>query len=291
MGSVSLIAATMIYGFFAVLARVVGYTIPIFYQNMTREIVATGILGILLVTGNRAWKKLTPRAWLWVILRAILGCVAFLLFFYCMNTMEIGTAYFLFYGSSTVIGYLLGKFLFDEHMNPIKWISLMFAFFGLILIYSINMSHLSLLLVGSAIVSGAATALWYNIVKKLDTYPSKQLTFLDNSIPILWYVVLSLMAGETWVMPQANIIWIASLGYGALFVVTGQLIIYGYQRLDAQIATILMLGEIPFALLFAYLFYQETLRPLTIIGGTVIIGAIILPELPMIKKRKMHKKI
>jgi len=200
--------------------------------------------------------------------------------------MQIGTTYFLFYGGSTVVGYMLGKLLFNERMNIIKWISMILATMGLFLIYTINFTNTSILLVLIALGSGATTAFWNVSIKKINTVPSIQLTFLDNALTIPLYIVLSIITKEILTAPAWNTVWIASFGYGLLFVMTGQLIIYGFNRLEAQIGSIIMLAEVPIAILLGFLVYKETITLSTTIGGLFILSAILIPEIIMLRTRK-----
>jgi len=286
LGSFSILAATGIYGFFSILARIIGYELPIFFQNWTREIVASVILFLIIIATKTPWKKMKLKEFLWVWLRSMMGSIAFLMFFLSVNQMPIGTTYFLFYGGSTIIGYLLGHFLFYERMTTQKWFSIFFAMIGLGTIYSLHFTNVPLYLIAMALGAGGATAFWNVAMKKLNHFSSLQLTFLDNFLPIFFYVALSLITHETWSVPTLSPVWIASLGYGALFVITGQLVIFGFQRVDAQIGSIFMLAEVPIAILLGYLFYQETITTATLIGGLCIGIAILVPELSLILKKK-----
>jgi drug/metabolite transporter (DMT)-like permease len=291
LGAGSIVFATVIYGFFSILARFIGFNLPIFFQNWTREIVASAILLALLFVTKQTLKHMTTRDFLWVLARAVAGSTAYLLYFYCINTMPIGTTYFLFYGGSSIIGYLLGKLLFNEHMTVTKWVAMCIAICGLLLVYSINFQHTSILYILMALGAGAGTAFWNIAPKKIQIYPTIQLVFLDNLLPIPFYLLLSLITREPWSMPTLTPVWIASLFYGVLFVITGQLVIYGFNRLEAQIGTILMLGEIPLAILLGFLFYKETITPTTLIGGMLIIVAMIIPELHIqMKNVKTYKR-
>ncbi len=288
LGSLSIFTATVIYGFFSILARVVGYSIPIFYQNWTREAVATLLLILMVVATKTAWKPLSPSATKWILLRTVVGSATFLTYFYCINHMPIGTTYFLFYGGTGVFGYLLGMMLFNEKLTPVKWISIMLALSGLLLIFSLNFTNTPLYLILMALAAGAGSAFWYSIVKKVTTYPVIQLTLLDNLIPIPVYIIISLSIGEQWIIPTFTPVWIASFIYGALFVITGSLVVYGFHRVEAQIGTIIMLAEVPIAIFLAFLFYKETISLTAVIGGILILSAILIPEILML--RANHKK-
>jgi len=288
LGSLCILAATIIYAGFGVLSRIVGFSIPLFYQNVTRNLFAAFILGvIILLHKKQTWKKMTTKAWKIVFVRAIIGSSSFLLFFYTMNHMEIGLTYFLYYAANTIGGYVLGSLFFKERITPIKWIALVLAFVGLFFIYMINLSHVQPLLVGMAILSGLLVSCWFIIVKKLEGYSAIQINFLDLAFPIIWYTIASLLFKETWSIPQFTPVWIASLFYGACFVITGLLIVYGFKKTEAQIGSLIMLAEIPIATLLAYLVYHESITLLTTLGGLLILVAMTLPELAALKKKNI----
>ena len=288
LGSFSILAATIIYAGFGVLSRIVGFSIPLFYQNATRNLFAVIILGCIILLNKRgaSWKKMTPYAWGIVCIRACMGATSFLLFFYIMNNMAIGMAYFLYYATNTIGGYFLGKLFFQEKITPIKWLAFVLALTGLSFIYSLNLTNVSPLLVGGAIVAGALCSGWFIIIKKVKDYPSHQLTFLDLLIPIFLYTIASIILNEQWTAPQVTQTWIASFFYGACFIVTGQLVVFGFKKVEAQIGSLIMLAEIPIATFLAYLVYNETITLLTALGGILILIAMILPELAALKKRK-----
>ena len=287
-GSLSILAATIIYAGFGILARIVGFSIPLFYQNATRNLFAALILGAIILLNYKrgSWKKMTPYAWKIVCIRALMGATSFLLFFYTVNNMVIGMAYFLYYATNTIGGYFLGKLFFQEKITPIKWLAFVLALTGLSFIYSLNLSNVSFLLVGAAMLAGALCSGWFIIIKKVKNYPSHQLTFLDLVIPFVLYTIVSIMLQEPWTMPQLTQTWIASFAYGAFFIITGQLVVFGFKKVEAQIGSLIMLAEIPIATLLAYLIYNETITLLTALGGILILIAMTLPELAALKKKK-----
>jgi drug/metabolite transporter (DMT)-like permease len=215
-----------------------------------------------------------------------MGATSFLLFFYTMNNMAIGMAYFLYYATNTIGGYFLGRLFFHEKITPIKWLAFGLALFGLSFIYALNLSQVAPLLVLSAILAGALCSGWFIIVKKVKDYPSQQLTFLDLVIPFVLYTIVSIILREPWTMPQLTQTWIASFIYGACFIITGQLIVFGFKKVEAQIGSLIMLAEIPIATFLAYLIYQERITLFTALGGILILVAMTLPELAALKKRE-----
>lgn len=287
-----MLASTVLYGLFGILSRTVQFTIPLFYQNWTRALVAA-IIAYIFLKALRQQKPLRRRDLGWIIARTLAGNIAFLSFFVSIINIPMGTAYFIFYGGSTIGGYLLGYLLFKERITVIKGIALVLAMSGLSLIYSINITSFAPMYLLLGLIAGIGTAVWNIFSKKVSEYYSAiQLTFIDNLFSFILYAVLSVVLHEAWMMPNLSAPWIASISLGILFVATGQLVVYGFKHLDAQIGSLVMLAEILFAILFGFIFYQESVRLLTLIGGICIVSAIILPEINItnIRRRNLMKK-
>ncbi len=279
LGVFYLLSAAFLYGWFAILSRTVGYTIPIFYQNFIRAVVASTILFVIVLI-ERAWIPIQRNDWIVIIARSLAGSVAFLSFFIVILAVPIGPSYFLFYGGSTVIGFWLGHVWFSEHLTSIKAISLLFAVIGLGIVYGVNVQSISLFYAVLAFAAGSATAVWNVISKKIShRYKASYLSFWDDAITILTYGAISLVAKEQWTSPSLSTAWLASNGLGVFYVVTGLLMVEGFKRIEAQIGSIILLAEIIFAIFLGWVFYREALSLLNILGGIFIVTAIILPEI------------
>lgn len=287
-GVSSLLGAAFIYGFFGVLTKMIGYELPLFYQSWTRGFLCAGVLFIG-VLWSKNWVKVEKRDWYWIAIRGFLGSVigffsSFIAFFY----LPIGTAYFIFYGGATISGYIAGKILFKEHLTFVKLASLILAIVGLFIIFYETMQFSNPLYIAIALLGGFGSATWNTTSKKISgRYSATQLNFLDFLIGSTYVFIISLFMKEQWVMPTLTTPWIASLLFAALFISTGQLVIVGFKRVEAQVGTIIMLAEILFGIIFGYLIFKETVTLYSLIGGLIIIAAIVLPELNWKKlKRK-----
>lgn len=281
-GTVSLLVATVLYASFGLLSRVIGYNLPLYYQNWTRNLFAA----LLLLWTYRQWKTIKQKDWKWIILRSLAGIAAFQLFFVAVNTMELGLTYFIFYAGSTIGGFALGSLLFKERITPIRLASLCVAALGLIMIYGAQTRAMNPLYLTTALLSGFSTSFWNTITKKITEYDGMQLVFLDCILTVPVYGALSLIYKEAWPLTQVSIAQGASLLMGALFAVTGLLIIYGFRRLDAQVGSLILLSEILFAIIYGYFFYQEIPSGFAAFGGILILMAILLPEINWIAVRQ-----
>lgn len=280
LAAISLAGAAFLYSFFGVLTRTVGFDLPIFFASFTRDLLGASILLLPLFFAKK-FQKVNKADWPWLFLRTCGGVLGFLGSYYAFYYLPIGTAYFIFYGGSTVTGFLLGVFLFKEKMSLFEGLSLGLSLIGLVMIYSIGGVDMKLLpYVVWALLGGVGAGVWNTFSKKVsDNYSATQLNGLDFAIFTLIMGSISLFQGETWSLPNLNSAWIGSLVFATMFVITGQLIIYGFKYLDAQKGSLIMLLEVVFGAVIGFLFYKEVLSFGTLIGGLLILLGAILPQL------------
>ena len=289
-GIISLLCASFIYGFFGILSRGIGVNqLPLYYTSGLRALFAALLLSFLLLY-MRAWKKINKKDLGIIALRGICSVMSVIAFFVAVNYLPINTAYFILYAGATLGGYSLGSILFKEKLTLIKIIALLFSLVGLYFIYLFSLDATKAIYIGFALISGIATALWDILPKKIShTYSSVQLSFLDNIIGGVFALLVSLLLREQWTIPSLTTAWELNALFGSLFVATGLLIIYGFRRLDAQIGSLVMLAEVLFAILLAFIFYGEIITPIMFVGGTLILVGIILPKIKELSVNRLEK--
>jgi drug/metabolite transporter (DMT)-like permease len=191
----------------------------------------------------------------------------------------------MFFGGSTLGGFILGKFLFQENLNRLKITSLFLALIGLLLVYSISINPGQFWYLWLAFGSGLGAALWNSLSKKVaDSYSAIQLNGLDFLITGIITLIISIGFQETWSWPNLSQPWIANGLFLILFALAGQLIIYGFKNLDVQRGSLIMLLEIVFGILLGSWFFHELLGFWSLVGGGLIILAAALPEMSEIYK-------
>lgn len=283
-GILSLFGATFAYGWYGILSRSIGFTLPLLYQNSIRSLI-TSFLFLIFLLSTKGFKAMTLANWEWVSIRSLFNIAASVLFFVAVNYLPIGTMYFIFYSGITITGYVVGKILFKESLTPANWFSLGLAIIGLGLIYTfaVQGNPLYILL---ALASGICASLWNILSKKLpESLDPAQVSFADNLAACVLGLAISLILKESWVLPSLSPGWIANYTYGVLQVVTGILVVIGFRKVEANVGSIVMLSEVLFGIIFGYLLYKETISPTAFIGGTLIIASIVMPELVSMRKK------
>lgn len=274
-----MLASTFIYSFFGVLTRLIGFKLPLFYASWVRNLTMLGILAVFLFVAKK-WIKVNRRDFIWIFIRSVGGLMSFVGSYIAFFYIPLGLALFIFYAGSTIGGYFIGKVLFNEKLTFIKIISFFIAICGLILIYSINFSGANILYATFALGGGLGVSVWNTFSKKVShKYSALQLNFLDTLNFIAMEFILSIALQEKWVKPEFSMLWFYMFLFILMFISTGQLMVYGYKHLNVHLATLIMLTEVLFGTILGFVVFKETLGILTLLGGGLIIFAIILPEL------------
>jgi drug/metabolite transporter, DME family len=291
LGAGILLTTAVIWSFFGILVRLLGYNIPFFYGALVRNLAAALILGGILWY-SRQYKPMTRRDLLWSIARTTIGVLSLIGNFAGFVHLPIGTAYFIYFGGLVIGGFLLGKVLFGEQLTPLKIFSLVIAFIGMLLVYQFSFDVSLVRYMVIIFLAGLTGSFWTIAAKKIShQYSAIQLNALDTAVFAVLAFVLSLLYQESWVLPGLTVPWIANLLLLLMILVTGQLIILGFKHIDAQRGSLILLLEIALGTLLGALFFREHPSTLAIIGGALIIVAAALPEVSeLVKSRTVVKK-
>lgn len=290
--AISLITATFIYGSFPIFSRAIGFDLPLYFQSVIRGLLGTIILFCLTVL-TKSSLTVHRKDLFWFFLRSLFGGFAFFTSYIAFNHEPIGTVYFIYYCGTALGGYFWGSIFFREKITPIKLISLILALSGLFFIYSNNFSSNSVFYLGLSFISGLGTSIWSVFSKKISyTYSAIYSNCIDTGIYTVLVLFASILLKEQWIVPSFSPTWIANYVFGLTFVVTGSLVVKGFKYLNAQIASLFMLLEVVFGILFGFILYHEELSLSIFIGGIIIISAISLqPLISLITKEKMPPRV
>jgi len=282
-----LIFATLLYSCYGIWSRLIGNTIPLFYQNATRALLASCIVAIV-VSMRKEWAAVSKTDFAWISIRSLVNVIATAIFIHTVLYLPLGTFYFLFYAGSVTGGYLFGRIFLGDKFTVVKIVSLIIAGIGLALIFSVPSVRTETKYLFYAMISGIGVSLFNILSAKISSKNTPLLiTFLDNAISLPLYMCFSFIASEKLVTPDLNIAWGANLIFAFTMLGTGSLIVYGFRHLDSHIGSLLMLTEILFASFFGYVLYKEMLQPMTIFGGICIIIALSIVHIKKINRSSL----
>ncbi len=267
----SLVCATLLYGLYGVVSKVVGTDFGVFFLGWTRSAVIA-LLIVLYLLFSKRWTPVRKEDYPWFLAMSIFGIASFLTIFVAFNHLAIGTALFAYYASATVTSYCIGYLLFQETLTARKVALLGMALLGLFFLFYDRSDGGQFSFLFLACFSGIAGAVWNVFSKKVSTrYPIAQITFLDALIAIAISVPLSLMTQEAFSLGAFTekfpfVLLFALIILGAIFFT-----LLGFKYLSAHSASVVMLLEAVFGVLFGWLFFQEFLSSFEIVGGVLII--------------------
>ena len=270
-GFFSLAFATLLYGFYGVVSKIVGIDFGVFFLGWSRSLVIALIVFVYFFF-VRQWIVVRKEHYKWFATMSTFGIASFLAIFVAFNRLPIGVALFTYYASSTLASYCIGYVLFKEKFTASKILLLGISLMGLLLLFYDRFQSGSIALLLLACFSGVAGAVWNVFSKKVSpVYPTTQIIFIDALIAIAISLPLSLLTSE----PVALSSFTEKLPIIVLFagITVGSNIftLIGFKYLAAQIASIIMLLEAVYGVIFGWLFFKEILSPLEMIGGMFII--------------------
>jgi len=139
-------------------------------------------------------------------------------------------------------------------------------------------TRLSLILL--AVFSGVVGGVWFVLPKFIpNRYPKIQLITLDAAGIFIANLSLAYLFQQHVPPVTFSVAWGAIILYGVTQIVADYLIIYGFRKVGAQVGSLVIPIEAIFGTIYAYLLFQETLPPLTIAWGILILIGAMSPSI------------
>jgi drug/metabolite transporter (DMT)-like permease len=170
-------------------------------------------------------------------------------------------------------------FLWREALSWVKVVAIALTFVGTVLVSGLDvLGQLELSVAGLLI--GLAMPLFYaawNLFGKEARKTHSPLTTLTYGFGIATLVLLPLQffTPQPFPVPARGYVWFAGL---ILLSTIGGFTIYTFAlgRLPASVATILAMSEIPFVMVYAYVFLGERLTSTQVVGSMLVVGGVLL---------------
>lgn len=284
--------STLMFGSYGVWSKLIGDSFGIFYQGWTRALIISLLLfPILFYT-----RQVTPilrKDWKWLIVFLIFTSATQAPVFYAYNHMDIGSANLLFFVTMLLTMYLVGFVFLSEKLSKVKTISFVLALAGLYTIFSFSLEKFALLAALMAVLNGIASGGEVAFSKKLSgSYSPLYLTALSWLIIIPTNWALSLIMGETQVLPSLNAVWLWQLGYIIASLFGFWFIIAGLKYIEASIGGLIGLLEIVFSITFGIIIFGEVLTQHVVLGAVLILCAASLPHIyDLTGKARLNKEV
>jgi drug/metabolite transporter (DMT)-like permease len=208
-----------------------------------------------------------PRPWL-QLLRVVFSTLESALFFWALTQLPLAEV-MTYYMAGPIYVTALSPFLLNERVGWRRWTAVAVGFGGVVLALHPSPDSLSLGAV-CALAGSFSYACFLIATRKLAGTPGTVLMTGQLLAALLFGGALVLTQG--WTPPGAlDLVLMAFLGIGSL---GGNLCVNQSLRMaPASVLVPYQYTLILWGMIFGYLFFDEVIRPLTLMGAVVIIGA------------------
>lgn len=276
------------FGSYGVWSKFIGEDFGIFYQGWVRSAIVLAIL-IPIALATKNFKPVTKADLKWVLVPVLFGVATQAPLYYAFINMDIGTATLVFYSMYVITSYVIGKMFLGEKITGVKLASLLLAFIGLFLVFGISLQYFTFLALFMAALNGVASGGEVATTKKTThKFSSLQIGIYVWAGILVTHLPLSLIFGETQIIPQFNFIWFSMLAFALVGLAAFWLVIEGFKYVDASIGGLIGLFEIIAGIAFGVMLFGESVTGITLLGGFVILLSAMLPDLTTILSRKKN---
>lgn len=281
-GAGFILTSALFYASYGVWSRLMASSFGEFSQAWTRGLVllvGTVILNFIF----KFFKPIQKKDWVWFGVIALMGLNQ-APYFYGFKYLNVGTATLLFYAALVIGGYVIGRLSFGEKITKVKWLSLILALVGMVVIYQLVLRPDQLLAVGLTILAGLMGAGGVCYTKKLSgNYPEIQIMMsYFISISVINFII-SRIVGDPLPVLAFNTPWLAQFGYLTAFLLANLAVIQGYKYLEPSIGSLIGLVEIIFGVALGAILFGEVVGWGVVIGSILILIAAVLPNLKLKK--------
>ena len=218
-----------------------------------------------------------------LLLRGLFGTIALYAFFYTVQHMPLGTAVTLQY-LSPIFTTIFAIVLLNEHVRPIQWLWFAISFCGILVIKGVD-TGISWALLGVGIFSAVFSALAYNMVRTMREKEHPLVVVLH--FQLLGAIVGGIVSVFNWKQP-IGMDWIWILLLGILTQLGQENLTRSLQLENMAKVTILNYLGVGYAILFGWMFFNETHVFAEFMGMLLVVAGIVLN---LITSPKVNKKL
>jgi drug/metabolite transporter (DMT)-like permease len=257
-----------------------------------RVLGAALISGLVLLIIDKKSFRLPPRQWPVVVVLGVVG-VAMLQVTYALaiELLPVGIALLLEYLAVLLVA-LVAFFVFKEKVRLRLWVAIAFVMAGLVVVAEIWASTLNPIGVMWGLLAAITLATYFLVgEKQLKTISPLALSFWTMTIAAVFWLPFS----GWWDLDASSFTTLAPLGSDpdsavvplwallAWNVVLGSfapflLSLSALKRLSATASGIVATSEIAFAFVTAWLWLQESLSLLQVVGASIVLGGIVIAQ-------------
>lgn len=280
-GVLALLFSAAVFGSLGIYSRMIGLEFGAFSQSWIRNLLVSLLLfSIMIINWKKFWKTLQKKDIPMILVWTLVGSTNMVFFFITANKIQIGTLYFIAYTFIILSGFLFGNIFFKEKLNVVKVISSVLAIIGLCLVFTVSIEPKNYLYILFSAIVGITSAFWTSVSKKISPhYSNIQMTAIDSLISFMVTFGLAMIIREPIPSMSFSVSWLGILLNSITQILGVGAVIYGYKHVEVQLASIITPVEVVFAAFFGFIIFHEVLPITSLIGGSCIFLAAILPHI------------
>lgn len=287
-GFFALLGTGFVFGSFGIFIKLLGHELNSYEQVVFRHLVGLGVVIALGFFIKIDWslKRVKKK---YVFFYCLLYPLSILFVTLAFMKTKVAVAIFSVYASEITTSLVLGNAFFQEKLTKIKLFSLILVVLGIYSItYPFSIKHTNMGMI-YGVLSGFLWSISNAFLKHFDKKIERSLlVFLQMlSGTVIGSALVLIVNGYGYRIPSISInAWMVGLAFGALLVLVGYLLVYGFQNYDLNLGTIVVSSELFFTPLFAMIIFKEIPTFFEILGGVFIALAVVLPQLRLNQTKK-----
>lgn len=288
-GGALVLASSLLFGSYGIWAVLVGTDFGVYYQGYVRALLALLVL-IPICFYLKAWGPIQRKDIPVLAVFSLFTVFTQAPLYYAFQNAGVGIASLTFFTAYLIMQYAFGFLVLEEKFTVIKVTSFLLALIGLVFIFDTSLGVFSLFALGMASLNGLASGGEVASTKLFSAeYSPLQASIISWVAIVVTHLPMSLLMGETQLVPAFTIQWGAML----MFAVAGSaaffLVMLGYKYVEASIGGLIGLLEIIFAIIFGAVVFGEHVTTSIIIGSAIILIAAAIPYLYDLRARMSVK--
>lgn len=274
-----LLFAGFLFSFMGVFGRLISHSMGTFLQAFIRFVFML-ILFWLIGHFKKIFIKIDKKDLPLMFLRGVFIITDFYFFIYAVSNLSLGIVMFAYYTLCVITSYIYGSIFLKEKLSTTKIISLSLAIIGLYVMNKTSFGTIKIFPLLASFMSGICFGLNMSTSKKLTTkYNVIQLSIVSYLLPFILAIPMVFLTHEIIPTTIPLIVFIELFAFALCLVGAVYFTLIGYKKIEAQKASIIMLSELIFVVILGLLLYHEIPTIYTIMGGVLILAALILPNI------------
>jgi drug/metabolite transporter (DMT)-like permease len=245
-------------------------------QASVRNMAALCVLAVVMLGSRQSfhipWKSINKLAFLGFCLS---GAFANLFFILSATQIKAANSVFYLYVASFVTSFVVGTTVFKEGVTRQKIAALALAFVGLLIFsFPIQVNLSTGVLFG--LLAGVADTTRFTTQKFLKGVNRRALLFYSFAVAAIILMVLAALSGEQTIRQMDTTLLLMIPALGVVFVLLAEALTFGFDNFPLNMGTIVVSGELLFAMIVNALLLHEWPSITEMIGAVMIFGAILL---------------